>query len=78
MIWDMNSVISSIKYYVCSYCYYVRWYGYIVQWYELWRDMVWDMIASGNDCKMWEVWEMMRQDGIEQQGGRYDGIMVER
>ena len=58
MICDMNSVISSIEYYVCSYSYYVRWYGYVVWWYVLWRDMVWDIIASGNGCKVWEYEEM--------------------
>lgn len=30
MICDMNSVISSIEYYMNSYGYYVRWYGYVM------------------------------------------------
>ena len=59
----MNSVISSIEYYVCGYGYYVRWYVYVMQWYELWRDMVRDMIASGIDCKMWNVGNDSKWEG---------------
>lgn len=54
----MNKITSSIEYYVCSYGYYVIWYGYIVQQYVLWYDMVRNMIASGNGCKVWEYEEM--------------------
>lgn len=68
MIYDTDRIISSNDYYVCGCGYYVRWYGYVVWWYVLWRDMVWDMIASGIDCKMGkceEWWQVRMKTELE-------------